>query len=152
MYKYSLHLLQNFKGSLLGANYVIWSFILCSDIFSGHAFGLSHKHLTVMRLSVSVCLSNLSLIILLRDKSMLKDVYVPINKLRIGSKRAAYDTLLQFCALSQKHALKIWKLEKSWQMEPTSVADLKTAFECSKYCSVTAINCRNWHQLRKFTV
>ena len=54
-------------------------------------------------------------------------------------KRATYDTSLQFCTLSQKHAVKIWKLEKSWQMQPKSVADLKAAFEYSKYGSVTAI-------------
>lgn len=39
----------------------------------------------------------------------------------------------------KKHALKIWKLEKSWRMQPKSVADLKAAFECSEYCSVTAL-------------
>lgn len=54
-------------------------------------------------------------------------------------KRATYNTLLQFCTLSQKHAVKIWKLEKSWQMQTQSIADLKAAFEDSKYCSVTAI-------------
>lgn len=53
--------------------------------------------------------------------------------------RATHDTSLQFCILSQKHAVKTWKLEKSWQMQPKSMVDLKAASECSKYCSVTAI-------------
>lgn len=53
------------------------------------------------------CLSNvLPLTILRRDRSMLKDTYVPVKKLQTRSEEATDDTLLQFCALSQKTRLK----------------------------------------------
>jgi len=85
----------------------------------------NNKHLQWWGWSVSMCLSNLSLIILLRDKSMLKDVYVSINKLRIWSKRATYDTVAVLCIVS-KTCLK--------NMEPRKIL-ANVAYECSWFKS-----------------
>lgn len=88
---------------------------------------------------VSVYIFSLSFFSLEKKNLCSKILMRLLTSFRYGKKRAVYDTLLQFYTLSQKHAVKIWKLGKSWQMQPKSTADLKAAFEYSKYSSVTAI-------------
>lgn len=74
---------------------MIWSFIKYSDIFNGHAFGYNsnNKHYS-SDTEVCMSVSNFYLFIfLLREKSMLKDTNVPVNKLPIWKKIELHMTL-----------------------------------------------------------